>query len=88
MIISRLNRMNPAPGSRNLEKFKEEFRRFGCCRLVPAVAEEEGVRVLQDPHIIKREIVFRHADEITPDDPDAIAKKEFYKKSKAQKKSR
>ncbi len=79
MIISRVHRMNPAPGSRNLEKFKEEYRKFGCCRLVAVVIEGEAVRVFQEPSIMKQEIVFRQADEITSNDPDAIAKKEFYK---------
>lgn len=68
MVISRLHRMSPAPGSRNLEGFKEEFRKFGCCRLVPVIAEEKGIRVFQETYIIKREIVFRNANEITPND--------------------
>ena|ERR1035437_610046 len=87
-VISRLHRMNPAPESRNLERFKEEFRKFGCCRIVPVVTEEKGVRVFQEPYIIKKEIIFRQADEITSNDPDAMAKKEFYKKPETPKRKR
>ena len=88
-IISRLHRMNPAPESRNLERFKEEFRKFGCCRVVPVVTEEKGVRVYQEPYILKKEIIFRHANEITSaSDPEAAVKKELCKKFKPRKSHR
>ena len=75
MMISRLNRMNPAPGSNNLGMFKEAYRREKTYLLVPAVLKPDGSQVtpLAELGILKNTIHFRHVDEIGPNDPDAAA---------------
>jgi hypothetical protein len=86
MILSRLHRMNPKPGSRNLEHFKQAFAQFHTCKLMPAILESSGVRLFQDDFVIKREIQFRHVDEITStNDPDVAVNKELCKKLKPKK---
>jgi hypothetical protein len=74
MMISRLNRMNPAPGSNNLEMFKEAYRHEKTYRLVPAVLKPDGsvATPLVELGIIKNTIHFRRADEIGPNDPDSV----------------
>lgn len=74
MMISRLNRMNPAPGSKNLEMFKEAYRHEKTYLLVPAVLKPDGSQAtpLFELGIFKNTIHFRHVDEIGPDDPDAV----------------
>jgi SEFIR domain len=76
MMVSRLNRMNPAPGSKNLEMFKELFRHYKTYSLAPAVMKPDGsaVKPMLDLAIVKNTIYFRQASEIDPEhDPDGIA---------------
>jgi len=76
MMVSRLNRMNPAPGSKTLEIFKELYRHYKTYSLVPAVMNPDGsaVRPLLDLAIFKSTIHFRQASEIDPEhDPDGVA---------------
>jgi hypothetical protein len=64
MVLGRMLRMNPEPGSKNLEMFKQAVRRFGSFKLCPVIAEKNGVRLL--PYsLLKKEIHFRHVSEIT-----------------------
>ena len=80
MVISRLHRMNPPPGSPNLAAFKEQYQRFGCYQLCPAVLTPDGVRLVEGMAIQKREIYFRDASKITSaNDPDAVVIKKFCK---------
>jgi len=73
LIFSRLHRMNPAPDSPNLRRFKEQYRKFKSYRLIPGVPENGSIRPFFDLSITKREIHFRHVDEIkSRNDPDAI----------------
>ncbi len=79
MIISRYNRMNPDPKSRNLAIFRERFERFGSYFLIPAVMTEDGVVAHQRLKIQKRDIVFRNTTEIrSRNDPDSIVLKKFH----------
>lgn len=83
MILSRLHRMNPPDGSPNLVAFKQQYRRFGCYQLCPAVLERDGVRLIEGMAIQKREIIFRNAADIQSiNDPDAAVIKKFCKQGK------
>jgi hypothetical protein len=83
MIISRLHRMNPPPGSPNLAAFKQQYQRFGCYQLCPAVMAADGVRLFQGMAIQKREIAFRNAIDIQSiNDPDSAVIKKFCKQEK------
>src|SRR5439155_9664474 len=42
MMVSRLNRMNPGPGSKNLEMFKDLYRHYKTYSLAPAVMKLDG----------------------------------------------
>src|ERR1700685_80053 len=74
MMISRLNRMNPAAGSGNLELFKRLYLHEKTYLLVPAVLKPDGSQVtpLFELGILKNTIHLRHVDEIGPNDPDAV----------------
>jgi len=74
MMVSRLNRMNPGPGSKNLEMFKDLYRHYKTYSLVPAVMKLDGsaVKPMLELGIFKNAIHFRQASEIDPKhDPDA-----------------
>lgn len=64
MVLGRMHRMNPTPGSKNLEMFKEAYQHFGCYQLCPAILAPEGVKVLPGYGLLKKEINFRHVSEI------------------------
>ncbi len=73
-MVSRLNRMNPTPGSKNLEMFKDAYRHYKTYSLVPAVIKPDGsaVKPMLELGIFKNTIHFRQANEIDPKrDPDA-----------------
>jgi SEFIR domain-containing protein len=74
MMISRLNRMNPAPGSNNLEMFKQLYRHEKTYLLVPAVLKPDGSQAtpLFELGIFKNTIHFRHVDEIGLNDLDSV----------------
>ena len=74
MMISRLNRMNPASGSKNIELFKSLYRHYKTYSLIPAVIKPDGseFKPMADLAILKSTIHFRQAEEIDPQhDPDA-----------------
>jgi hypothetical protein len=76
MMVSRLHRMNPAPGSKNLELFKSLYRHYKTYSLIPAVMRPDGSqwKPIVDLAIIKNTVHFRQAEEIDPKhDPDAPA---------------
>lgn len=78
MMVSRLNRMNPAPDSQNLAMFKERFRRFGCYYLIPAAMTPEGVVTFTKHRILKRNVEFRSTAEIiSKNDPDSAVLPQF-----------
>jgi SEFIR domain len=63
-VVGRMLRMNPSPGSKNLEMFKEAYQHFGCYQLCPAILTPEGVKVLPGYGLLKKEINLRHVSEI------------------------
>lgn len=72
-MISRLNRMNPKEGSRNLEIFKELYERFGSYTLRVSVVEDGKIIMLDGLYLHKRNIELRHVDDIkSKDDMDAV----------------
>ena len=72
-MISRINRMNPEEGFRNLEIFKELYKRFGSYTIRVGTFENGRLKMLDEPFLHKRDIEFRHVDDIkSKDDPDAI----------------
>jgi hypothetical protein len=72
ITVSRIHRMNPAPGSRYLPLFKEGYKEYGEYLLVPAVCEPDGSNPQMAPvlGIRKKMIHFRRAEDIGPNDPD------------------
>lgn len=71
--VGRINRMNPAPTSKNLEMFKDAYRRLKQYVLVPGVVKPDGsgLQVCRDAGILKREIKFRAVSDIGSDDEDS-----------------
>jgi len=62
---TRLNRMNPAPGSTNLELFKQRYRQFKTYFLIPAVLQGSGMpRPIPELGIYKGKIHFRRVADI------------------------
>lgn len=73
--ISRHHRMNPAPGSLHLNYFKRSFQRHGRFFLMPAVTSDDSftqIRPLEDLALEKRSVHFRHVNEISDTEMDAI----------------
>jgi hypothetical protein len=66
--------MNPSPGSRNLEVFKEAYRIYKTYILVPGVlsSDNSSVKPILELGILKNTIHFRQVSDIDPKhDPDA-----------------
>jgi len=67
-MISRMNRMNPAPGSKNLDYFKGAYRHYKTYILVPGVlsSDDSSVKLIPELGIFKSTIHFRQASDIDP----------------------
>jgi hypothetical protein len=62
---TRLNRMNPAPGSTNLALFKQRYRQSKTYFLIPAVLQEARMpKPIPALGIFKSRILFRHVSDI------------------------
>lgn len=74
LTLSRIHRMNPSPGSKNLEMFKQAYRHFKAYTLIPGVLKPDQSDVLPIPDlgIYKSTIHFRHVEDIGPNDEDSI----------------
>lgn len=73
LTTSRFHRMNPNPGSNNLEIFKQNFQRHGTYFLVPAsgdYTQPSSIVPLMDLKIQKRKVYLRNITEITEEDID------------------
>ena len=72
--ISRIHRMNPVPGSQNLEMFKKLYRRFKTYLLVPGTMNADGTNLqpMFDLAIYKNAIHFRRFEDIVKGDEDSI----------------
>ncbi len=75
--MSRINRMNPEPDSKNLEKFKQLFRQYKTYFLAPIVISEDAksVKPFLELGIHKSKIHFRHVSEIGEHDIDSVVLK-------------
>jgi len=74
LTLSRIHRMNPSPGSKNLEMFKQAYRHFKAYTLIPGVLkrDQSGVLPIRDLGIYKSTVHFRHVEDIGPNDEDSI----------------
>jgi hypothetical protein len=74
LTITRIHRMNPSPGSRNLDLFKDAYRHYKTYTLIPAVLNPEGTNVkpILELGIYKSTIHFRKVEDIGPNDEDYI----------------
>ncbi|RPK29525.1 hypothetical protein [Paenibacillus xylanexedens] len=73
VTIGRLNRMNPEKYSRNLETFKEEFKRHSSYKIFPVVMMKNmQLKPLFDLAIEKTEIHFRSVEDIKEEDLDSV----------------
>jgi hypothetical protein len=65
--------MNPQPGSKHLEMFKQAYRLYKTYLLIPVVMKPDGseARPILDLGIHKNTIHFRRVEEIGPNDEDA-----------------
>jgi hypothetical protein len=71
MLLSRLHRMTPTPGSPNLRMFRQAYEDFGFYKLFPAHLGENRILDMDlSLSIEKREIHFAYASEIKANDPE------------------
>jgi hypothetical protein len=74
IVVSRIHRMNPDPGSPHLENFKTAYRHHGWYLLIPITVTPGSTSI--DPHfdlsIGKSEVLFRHVRDVTAYDRDAV----------------
>ena len=73
-FVSRINGMHPA-SPRNLIMFEKNFKSSGSYYLAPAVytKDDGNFELLEDDHLLKREVHFRDAWSIGPNDTDGAA---------------
>lgn len=74
MTLTRIHRMNPSPGSKNLEMFKQAYRHFKAYTLTPGVLkpDQSDVIPIHNLGIYKSTIHFRRVEEIGPNDEDSV----------------
>lgn len=74
MFVSRINRMNPPPESKNLEMFKDLYRQYKTYFLAPGVVSDDGkdLKPLFELGIYKSKVHFRHVSDISENDIDSV----------------
>ena len=74
IVVSRIFRMNPPPGSKNLDLFKAAYRKFKTYFLAPGAVKADGsqLRPIPELGIYKSSVLFRHVEEIGENDMDAV----------------
>jgi len=74
LTLTRIHRMNPSAGSRNLELFKQAYRHFKAYTLIPGLLKPDQPDVLpiHDLGIYKSAIQFRRVEDIGPNDEDSV----------------
>jgi len=74
MTISRINRMNPPPGSKNLDMFKQLYRQYKTYYLAPGVVSDDGkqFKPLLNLGIYKSKVIFKQVGDIGENDIDSI----------------
>lgn len=72
LTITRIHRMNPSPGSKFLDMFKEAYRHYKTYTLIPAVLSPQAsdVKPILELGIYKSMIHFRRVEDITLNDED------------------
>lgn len=86
LMVSRMNRMNPANGMENLERFKVSLEKHKEYLLTPGVlsADAKKLRYFSELGIIKRQVVFTHSSKVGPNDPDVVVTRRNLKKSERE----
>jgi len=74
MMVSRINRMTPPTGSRNLEMFKQYYKTFKTYFLAPGVISKDRQQLnpILELGIYKGKIQIRHVSEIGENDVDRV----------------
>jgi hypothetical protein len=74
MCVSRINRMNPPPDSKNLSMFKAMYSEHKTYILAPGVVSEDGrsFKPILELGIFKGKVHFRHVSEISENDIDSV----------------
>jgi len=73
VLLSRYLRMNPERHSKNLEVFKDEYKRFLSYKLIPVYLNSDNQLIPYfDLEIEKREIFFRNITDIDSKDLDSV----------------
>lgn len=74
LMVSRINRMTPADGLKNLLRFKERFNEFKEYRFAPGVVSPDGrdLKPIPELGITKRRLIFKDVSEIGQNDPDMV----------------
>jgi hypothetical protein len=81
MMISRLHRMHPVPGSRYLAMFKEAYRLYKTYFLVPVEIKDGKLHPIFDLRIHKGTIHFRTVEDIGENDVDLAVIRDQYEAS-------
>ena len=74
MMVSRINRMTPPAGSRNLEMFKQYYKTFKTYFLAPGVIskDRQQLKPILELGIYKGKVQIRHVSEIGENDVDCV----------------
>ncbi len=74
LTLTRIHRMNPSPGSKNLEMFKQAYRHFKAYTLIPGILkpDQSDVIPIHELGIYKSTIHFRRVEDIGPNDEDSV----------------
>lgn len=72
VVMSRIHRMNPVPGSPHLNRFKQAYKREKCFDLLPTTATPNGIEPHDTLSIRKQVIHFRTVASLNPNDVDSI----------------
>lgn len=75
MLIGRVHRMNPPAESKNLQMFKQFYRKFKTYFLIPVIlsADETKFKPIFELGIYKGKILFRNVSDIKNGDLDSVA---------------
>ncbi|MAS35368.1 MAG: hypothetical protein CL610_15265 [Anaerolineaceae bacterium] len=72
LVVSRIHRMTPDPGSPHLSNFKRAFSGQGKYLLIPVTGTAQSINPHFDLAIGKTEILFRRVEDIDTNDRDAV----------------
>lgn len=72
LVVSRIHRMTPSPGSPHLSNFKKAFSKQGKYLLIPVTGTAQSVKPHFDLAIGKTEILFKRVEDVTANDRDAV----------------